>query len=155
MPRGGKRASSWVPGHSGNPSGRPQRPRTIDARRIVADVKALARECAPEAISTLKTIMLDAKAPPSARIGAAAAILDRGYGRPSQAIDIWTKPWAYHKLSDEQLDQFEQLLMIVKPDGDEAPTASPREDENATTSESASKDWQGAARLGWAKPFAD
>ena len=90
MPRGGKRASSWVPGHSGNPSGRPQRRRTIDARRIVTDVKALARECAPEAISTLKTIMLDAKTPPAARLGAATAILDRGYGRGFKLVGCIT-----------------------------------------------------------------
>jgi hypothetical protein len=146
MPRGGKRSTSFKPGVSGNPSGRPKRPRTIEARRIVADVRALARECAPDAIATLKTITLNAKTPPAARIGAATAILDRGYGRPWQAIDVWAKPWAYHKLTDEQLHQFEQLLMIVKPDG---------EGENATDSESASKDWQGPARLGWAKPLAD
>jgi len=32
--------------------------------------------------------MLNEEAPPAARIGAAAAILDRGFGRPAQAVDI-------------------------------------------------------------------
>jgi hypothetical protein len=83
MARGGRRSTSFKPGSSGNPGGRPKKPQTIEARRIVADVKALARECAPEAISTLKAIMLDAKAPSAARISAAQTLLDRGYGRPT------------------------------------------------------------------------
>jgi hypothetical protein len=62
--------------------------KTIEAKRIVADVKALAREIAPEAVETLKSVMLDPKVPPAARVGAATAILDRGYGKPAQAVDI-------------------------------------------------------------------
>ncbi len=58
MPRGGLRSTSFKPGVSSNPGGRPKNPLTIAARRIFADVKALARACAPEAISTLKTVML-------------------------------------------------------------------------------------------------
>ncbi len=37
--------------------------------------------------------MNDCKAPPSARVGAATAILDRGWGRPMQAVEAkhdWT-----------------------------------------------------------------
>jgi hypothetical protein len=75
MPRGGLRSTSFKAGSSGNPGGRPKRTQTIEARRIVADVKALARECAPEADSTLKTIMLDSKMPPAARIASANILL--------------------------------------------------------------------------------
>jgi Family of unknown function (DUF5681) len=49
MMRGGKRSTSFKLGVSGNPGGRPKKPQTIEARKIEADVKALARECAPEA----------------------------------------------------------------------------------------------------------
>ena len=143
MARGGRRSTSFKPGVSGNPGRRPKTPRTIEARRIVADVKALARECAPAAISTLKTIMLDAKTPPAARIGAATALLDRGYGKPGQSVDLTFQPLALEKLTNDQLDQYEQLLMIAKPDGVEAlPAPSPRDGEAATTASVPRDNWQ-------------
>jgi hypothetical protein len=113
--RGGLRSTSFKPGVSGNPGGRPQKPQTIAARRLVLDVKALARECAPGAISTLNTIMLDAKAPPAARIGAATTLLDRGYGKPNQTIDLTTiiSIFDLSKLSDDELEQFEALILLV------------------------------------------
>jgi hypothetical protein len=60
---------------------------TIEARRAVADVKTAARELSPEAMDTLKQAMADQKAPWSARIAAAIAVLDRGWGKPTQALD--------------------------------------------------------------------
>lgn len=112
MPRGGQRSTSFKPGVSGNPGGRPKKPQTIAAKRIVADVKALARECAPEAIATLKTVMLDAKAPPATRVQAASVLLDRGYGKPLQTIDMTAILGAFDltRLSDEQLEQWEALV---------------------------------------------
>lgn len=53
----------------------------------MADVKAAAREMTPDALSTLQTVMNDPKAPPAARVGAATAVLDRGWGRPTQSIE--------------------------------------------------------------------
>ncbi|WP_424133192.1 DUF5681 domain-containing protein [Roseiarcus sp.] len=113
MPRGGPRSTSFKPGVSGNPGGRPKRPQTIAARRIVADVKGLARESAPEAILTLKEIMLDVKAPPAARIGAATAILDRGFGRPGQAVDI-AVVHDLTRLTDQQLEELEHLVAMIE-----------------------------------------
>jgi hypothetical protein len=112
MPRGGRRSTSFKPGVSGNPGGRPKKPQSWERRRIVADVKALAQECAPEAISTLKTIMLSTKMPPAARLGAATALLDRGYGKPGQGIDL-TLGWNLGRLSDAELDQLEALMTIM------------------------------------------
>ena len=97
---------------SGESGGRPKRPQTIAARRIKADVKALSRECAPEAISTLKTIMLDAKTPPAARISAATAILDRGYGKARQEVAI-SGELDLGRLSDDQLDELERLMVLA------------------------------------------
>ena len=87
MAKGGQRSTSWKRGQSGNRSGRPKRPETVEAHKIIADVKAAAREMTPEALSTLKTVMNDPKAPPAARVGAATAVLDRGWGRPTQSIE--------------------------------------------------------------------
>lgn len=83
MPRGGRRSTSFRPGQSGNYHGRPKRP--FGMGTVEADVKALAREAAPEAITTLKKIMLDERAPHAVRIAAGNALLDRGYGRPAQS----------------------------------------------------------------------
>lgn len=65
-----------LPGYSLNPSGRPK-----------SDVKIrdLARQHTEEAIETLVKIMRDMNAPPAARVAAAEAILNRGYGRPPRA----------------------------------------------------------------------
>ncbi len=62
-------------GQSGNPGGRP---------KIVAGVRELARQHAKEAIGTLAGIMRDPRAPAAARIAAANALLDRGWGKPDQ-----------------------------------------------------------------------
>lgn len=67
------------PGRSGNPRGRP-------ARHL--DVVDLAREHTEAAIATLATIMQDTAVPASARVSAATAILDRGWGRAPQALDV-------------------------------------------------------------------
>ena len=72
-------ATSWVKGQSGNPGGRPKQ---------IGEVRDLAREHTEEAIGTLVGIMQDEGAPASARLQAAQAILDRGWGRPSQAVEV-------------------------------------------------------------------
>jgi Family of unknown function (DUF5681) len=64
-------------GRSGNPGGRP---------KVVAEVKELARKHTGKAIETLVSIMDNPKAAPAARVSAANALLDRGYGRPPQHI---------------------------------------------------------------------
>jgi Family of unknown function (DUF5681) len=87
MAKGGQRSTSWKRGQSGNPDGRPKRPATVEVRRIIADVKAAAREMTPKALATLEQVMDDPKAPPAARVGAATAILDRGWGKPKQSIE--------------------------------------------------------------------
>ena len=64
-------------GQSGNPGGRP---------KVVAEVRELARQHTNEAVETLVSIMKSSKAAPAARVSAANALLDRGYGRPPQHI---------------------------------------------------------------------
>jgi hypothetical protein len=82
------RGRPFIRGQSGNPGGRPKRPKTIEARRVIADMKAAARELTQQAIDTLAAIMNDPKAPAAARVSAATAILDRGHGKPTQAVEM-------------------------------------------------------------------
>jgi hypothetical protein len=52
----------------------------------VADVKSAARELTPVAMDTLEKAMTDRKAPWAAKISAAIAVLDRGWGKPEQTV---------------------------------------------------------------------
>lgn len=70
--KGGKR-----PG-SGRKAGTPN--------KATADIKALAQQHGPEAIATLFTLMRKADTS-QAKIAAAKELLDRGYGKPVQAVD--------------------------------------------------------------------
>jgi HEAT repeat protein len=81
-------------GISGNPGGRP---------KVLGDVQALARQKSPEAINTLANIMDDQKAPPAARVAAANALLDRGYGKPTQPISQILAKIDPASISDEEL----------------------------------------------------
>ena len=62
-------------GQSGNPGGRP---------KVVAEIRQLARERGPEAIAALVKVMTKGKSE-AARVAAATALLDRGWGRPKQS----------------------------------------------------------------------
>jgi hypothetical protein len=87
MPKGGRKTTSFRPGQSGNPLGRPRNSDLVGPSKTRADVRELAKSYAPGAIETLKKVMDDPKAPPAARVGAATAILDRGWGKPTQPVD--------------------------------------------------------------------
>jgi hypothetical protein len=106
MPKGGLRSTSFKPGVSGNPFGRPKRPETIEARRVVADVKSAARELTPVAMDTLEKAMTDQKAPWAAKITAAIAVLDRGWGKPTQQVAA--NVGFFDQMSDE-----EQRIMLA------------------------------------------
>src|SRR4029453_17593723 len=81
-------------GVSGNPGGRP---------KVLGDVQELARQKSPEAINTLVGIMNNEKAPPAARVAAAKALLDRGYGKPTQLVAQALAKFDPTTLSDEEL----------------------------------------------------
>jgi len=55
--------------------------------KVTAELAGLARAHTPEALAALVVIMNDPEAPAAARISAATAVLDRGHGRPRQALD--------------------------------------------------------------------
>ena len=68
----------WRPGQSGNPGGRP---------RAVGEVGDLARTQTGTAIETLASICQNGRSE-SARVAAAVALLDRGWGRAVASTDV-------------------------------------------------------------------
>jgi hypothetical protein len=103
--RGGKRSTSFKPGQSGNPSGR---------ARVPAEVKEMARAYTEEAIKTLATVMNDKKAPASARVMAANAIIDRAYGKPTQHIEAHVD--LIDRLSLSEQEALDAALAALGPD---------------------------------------
>jgi hypothetical protein len=71
------RSTSWEPGRSGNPSGR---------AKTEIDIAALARVHGPKCIQVIVGMLSgeDQKL----RLAAAIALLDRGFGRPKQELDV-------------------------------------------------------------------
>ena len=65
-------------GQSGNPGGR---------ARMPVDMRELVKANTTEAVATLVEVMKSKKSPASARVNAAIALLDRGWGRPVQSIE--------------------------------------------------------------------
>ena len=79
QPRKPPTPGSWKKGQSGNPGGRP---------KIEGDIREIARKNCPEAIRILVEIARSKKAPHAARVAACREILDRGIGRPLQALEV-------------------------------------------------------------------
>lgn len=59
--------------------------------KLKADVKALASEYGAAAIKALAEIATGGNQPAAARVSAANALLDRGFGKPSQAVELTGK----------------------------------------------------------------
>lgn len=74
------------------PRGKPFQPGSDERRNAggrpkeVGHVKELAKEQTEKAIATLMEIHADKTQPAPARVAAAQALLDRAWGKPSQAI---------------------------------------------------------------------
>lgn len=77
MPRGGSR-----PG-----SGRPKGKQNEETRKHKARLQDLAREHTEQALKTLVDVMKFGQTE-TARLSAANSILDRGYGKPAQAVQV-------------------------------------------------------------------
>lgn len=81
-------------GQSGNPGGRP---------KVISEIQELARASAPGAIQALTDIVADKQVSAAARVSAATALLDRGFGRPAQFIASKTLTASAADLSDAEL----------------------------------------------------
>src|SRR5262245_15564521 len=91
-------------GQSGNPGGRP---------KVLAEVKDLARVHTAEAIQTLVSIMNNPKSAPAARVSAANAVLDRGFGKPPQHITGQNANFV--ALLPQPCETAEEWMAIVEP----------------------------------------
>ena len=99
MARGGKRSGA------GRPAG------AVNQDKL--DLAELARTHTIEALTTLVAIMKAEQEPAAARVSAANTILDRGYGKAAQALDLSNK--------DGTLSR-PQTILLRGPDDDSDPT---------------------------------
>lgn len=76
-------ATTWGPGKSGNPGGRS--PRVGPNGETVAE---LARGHTAECVACLAEIVNGKANEPPHRIAAANALLDRGWGKPKESVDL-------------------------------------------------------------------
>ena len=91
----------FVKGKSGNPGGRQK----IVDKKMVSDIRELARSHSLEAIETLVSVMQDGKASPGARLTAANSLLDRAWGKPQQSIEA-TVTTTFDGMTDDELRDF-------------------------------------------------
>jgi hypothetical protein len=100
----------FVKGQVTNPTGS-----SAKRQRQIEQVKYMARAHTEDAIKTLVKICNDDGAPAAARVGAATAILDRGYGKPTTYVEQGQNPL-------EEMDREEKLALLdaikaIKPGG--------------------------------------
>lgn len=76
-----RRGRPFRKGQSGNPGGRP---------KVAAEIRDLAQQHGPDAVKKLVALMKSA-AREDVQVRAAEALLDRGYGRPGQALELTGK----------------------------------------------------------------
>lgn len=77
---------AFVKGQSGNPGGKSKV--LVDGRTLTD----LARDHTEKAVKSLVAVLDNAEATDAAKVSAATAILDRGWGRPKQDLGIEMKP---------------------------------------------------------------
>ena len=117
----------FVKGRSGNPAGRPKNPPllpeyapdpTAADRRIIPNMVVEARRYSALAVDTLVELT-KAKYSCSTRYTAATALLDRGYGRPAQSLDLHLSADAITKrlsdMPDAELAALEQRMIAATP----------------------------------------
>lgn len=71
--------------HGGKRPGAGRKPGQVSKAKI--DIAERAKTHGDAALRTLAEIMVSKDEPASARVAAANALLDRGYGKPAQALD--------------------------------------------------------------------
>lgn len=93
---------NWVKGGSSpNPAGRPA---------VLRDLRERARGYGPEALQMLATVMRDPDAGPAARVAAAKELLDRGFGKAVQSLDVDVKV----DIASIQAAELMRLSMMAK-----------------------------------------
>jgi hypothetical protein len=102
MARGGKRE-----GAGRKKGSKDRRPRSSPVIIAPAEEKRQLREAArqftDDALNTLAAICNDGQSE-AARVSAACALLDRGYGKPTQQLETGS-PGEFSRMTDEELEQ--------------------------------------------------
>jgi hypothetical protein len=94
----------WQPGQSGNPRGRAP---------ALVDIAALAREHGPKCIDVAAELLDDPD--PRIRLTALVALLDRGFGRPVQAVSGTTDmPTILQLMHHEAAEKFSNELLAER-----------------------------------------
>jgi hypothetical protein len=113
-------------GESGNPRGRPKATpeRRLEARarrevhRQVGNIVVEARKYSDLAVDTLVAIAKDGQTD-SSRLNAAVELLNRGYGRPAQSLDLHLSADTITKrlsdMTDAELAALEQRMIAAAP----------------------------------------
>jgi cob(I)alamin adenosyltransferase len=98
-----RHSGMFKPGQSGNPLGRPKTDQTL---------KELAKTHTQDALETLRSIMLNPKAKETARVHAATALLDRGWGKPAIALEAVKVEMNYLAFLNTLSDEASALLEV-------------------------------------------
>jgi hypothetical protein len=85
-PRSGHEISARHP-ISVKPRGQALRTHLFKMPKTLTEIRSIARSHTRTALNVLVGVMRNTKAPPPARIAAANAILDRGWGKATQTIE--------------------------------------------------------------------
>lgn len=89
-------------------------PPTTGIGRPSEYARALARPYAPEALATLVEIMRDSAAPAPSRVAAAVHILDRGFGKPKETVEVTDETGARAALAGVSAAELKDLLRAVR-----------------------------------------
>ena len=127
--RGNRTGRGWFKkGQSGNPSGLPKNPPSPERRleeqarrevyREVSNIVVEARKYSGLAVDTLVALAKDGQTDNS-RFSAAVELLNRGYGRPAQSLDLHLSADAITKrltdMTDSELAALEARMIASAP----------------------------------------
>lgn len=125
---------------AGRKGGRPKGSKNFD--KALANVglsheeyNAACRSHGPRALEVIAEIMNNADAPPQIRLAAAGTLLDRGYGRPHQAVELTGPRGGPILLETMGVVERQQMLLGVRAsleavEADEAAAKAASEPEN-------------------------
>ena len=109
-------------GHGGARPGSGRKPGKVAQAKL--DIAGKASKHGVAALAVLVEVMKDSDAPAAARISAANALLDRGFGRPLQAVEMSGPEGGPiqtidpSRMSTEALQELIEAMTYAPPDAD-------------------------------------
>lgn len=83
--------------------------------KATADVRKMAQTYGPEAVDILAEIMRDESKPDAARIAAAKELLDRGFGKSPQSLDLSSTDGTMSPTGQSLNDFYNKIDVQPKP----------------------------------------